>query len=113
MIAIIDYGAGNIHSIEKALEFVGAQVRVTDDPAVLKDAEAIADEDAQRLARSAGLLKEWTAQVNLAKSHDALKQIGKLITPELKSQMIPTDVQALREAYQLREKELPQASKAA
>jgi glutamine amidotransferase len=41
MIAIIDYGAGNIHSIEKALEFVGAQVRVTDDPAVLKDAEAI------------------------------------------------------------------------
>ncbi|HEY4384511.1 MAG TPA: imidazole glycerol phosphate synthase subunit HisH [Ktedonobacteraceae bacterium] len=41
MIAIIDYGAGNIHSIEKALEFVGAQVRVTDDPAVLKEAHAI------------------------------------------------------------------------
>jgi imidazole glycerol-phosphate synthase subunit HisH len=32
MITIIDYGAGNIHSIEKALEHVGAQVRVTDDP---------------------------------------------------------------------------------
>ena len=28
MIAIIDYGAGNIHSIEKALEHVGAQVQV-------------------------------------------------------------------------------------
>jgi glutamine amidotransferase len=29
--AIIDYGAGNIHSIEKALEYVGATVQVTDD----------------------------------------------------------------------------------
>ncbi len=29
MIAIIDYGAGNIRSIEKALEYVGAQVQVT------------------------------------------------------------------------------------
>jgi glutamine amidotransferase len=41
MIAIIDYGAGNIRSIEKALEHVGAVVRVTDDPAVVADAEAI------------------------------------------------------------------------
>ena len=32
MIAVIDYGAGNIRSIEKALEHVGAQVQVTDDP---------------------------------------------------------------------------------
>ena len=30
MIAIIDYGAGNIRSIEKALEHVGAIVEVTD-----------------------------------------------------------------------------------
>ena len=41
MIAIIDYGAGNIHSIEKALEYVGAEVRVTDDPAVLEAAQAV------------------------------------------------------------------------
>src|SRR6266704_281076 len=41
MMAMIDYGGGRIHSIEKGLEFVGAQVRVTDDPAVLKNAEAI------------------------------------------------------------------------
>jgi imidazole glycerol-phosphate synthase subunit HisH len=41
MIAIIDYGAGNIHSIEKALEYVGAKVRVTDDPAVVKEAQAV------------------------------------------------------------------------
>ncbi len=41
MIAIIDYGAGNIRSIEKALEQVGAQVQVTDDPAVVANAQAV------------------------------------------------------------------------
>lgn len=82
------------------------------DQAAMKDAEAIADEEQQRLSRSAALLKEWTAQVNLAKSHEALNQIGKLITPELKAQMTPQDVQSLRDAYQAREKELPRAKAA-
>lgn len=41
MIAIIDYGAGNIRSIEKALEFVGANVQVTDDPTFVNKAQAI------------------------------------------------------------------------
>lgn len=41
MIAIVDYGAGNMHSIARALEYVGAQVRVTDDPALIERAEAV------------------------------------------------------------------------
>ncbi len=41
MIAIIDYGAGNIRSIEKALEHVGAHVQVTDDPHVVAEAQAV------------------------------------------------------------------------
>ncbi len=41
MIAIIDYGAGNIHSIEKALEYIGANVQVTDDPDIVNKARAI------------------------------------------------------------------------
>lgn len=41
MIAIIDYGAGNIRSIEKALEYVGANVQVTDDPGIVNKAQAI------------------------------------------------------------------------
>src|SRR5690349_20902329 len=41
MIAIIDYGAGNIRSIAKALERVGASVRVTDDPAVITATQAV------------------------------------------------------------------------
>jgi imidazole glycerol-phosphate synthase subunit HisH len=41
MIAIIDYGAGNIRSIEKALEYVGAVVRVTDKPDIVNKAHAL------------------------------------------------------------------------
>jgi glutamine amidotransferase len=41
MIAIIDYGAGNMHSIEKALMYVGAVAQVTDDPDVIYKAQAI------------------------------------------------------------------------
>ncbi len=41
MIAIVDYGAGNMHSIARALEHVGASVCVSDDPALLAEAEAI------------------------------------------------------------------------
>lgn len=41
MIAIIDYGAGNIRSIEKALEHVGAVVQVTDDAMVVSEAAAV------------------------------------------------------------------------
>ena len=41
MIAIIDYGAGNIHSIEKALQYIGATVQVTDDPSVVTAAHAV------------------------------------------------------------------------
>jgi glutamine amidotransferase len=41
MIAIIDYGAGNIRSIEKALEHIGAVVQVTDEPETVNKAQAI------------------------------------------------------------------------
>jgi len=37
MIAIIDYGSGNIHSIRNALEMVGASVLVTCEPDDLRD----------------------------------------------------------------------------
>jgi glutamine amidotransferase len=35
MIAIVDYGMGNLRSVQKALERVGATAAVTDDPATL------------------------------------------------------------------------------
>lgn len=40
MIALLDYGSGNLRSVQKALLKVGADVRVTDSPKGLKDARA-------------------------------------------------------------------------
>ena len=40
MIALLDYGAGNLRSVEKALRFVGADVRVVSHPDEMKDARA-------------------------------------------------------------------------
>jgi len=39
MIAIVDYGAGNISSVKKALEHLGAESQVTCDPAMIAAAE--------------------------------------------------------------------------
>lgn len=39
MIALIDYGVGNLYSVEKALNFVGADVKLTSDAADLKRAD--------------------------------------------------------------------------
>ena len=41
MIAVVDYDAGNIRSVTKALEFLGAEVRVTGDPADIEKADRI------------------------------------------------------------------------
>lgn len=41
MIAIVDYGMGNLRSVQKALERVGATAQVTHDPAVVQQAEKI------------------------------------------------------------------------
>lgn len=41
MITIIDYGIGNLRSIEKAFETVGATVHRTDDPAAVASAERL------------------------------------------------------------------------
>lgn len=40
MIAIIDYGAGNLQSVEKALRHIGCSCQVADSPALLAQAEA-------------------------------------------------------------------------
>ena len=41
MIALLDYGAGNVRSVEKALKHIGADVKLIADPDQLKDAAAI------------------------------------------------------------------------
>ncbi len=41
MIAVIDYGMGNLRSVQKALEAVGARAVVTSDPAVIQGARSV------------------------------------------------------------------------
>ncbi|HKV43903.1 MAG TPA: imidazole glycerol phosphate synthase subunit HisH [bacterium] len=41
MIAVVDYGAGNLRSIRKGLERQGLEVRVTDSPRLLDEADAL------------------------------------------------------------------------
>src|ERR1041385_6662209 len=41
MIALLDYGSGNLRSVEKALHKVGANVRLVTRPAEMKDARAV------------------------------------------------------------------------
>ena len=41
MIAIIDYGAGNLQSVKKALDFIGAENVITNDPKVILSADKI------------------------------------------------------------------------
>lgn len=41
MIAIVDYGMGNLRSVQKALQLLGAEAVVTDDPALLDAAQGV------------------------------------------------------------------------
>ena len=41
MIAVIDYGMGNLRSVQKAFEAVGANAEVTRDPDVIRNASAM------------------------------------------------------------------------
>ena len=61
MIAIVDYGVGNLFSLRSSFAAIGAEVTVTDDPCVLRAADKIvlpgvgAFEDAARKLRESGL----------------------------------------------------------
>lgn len=41
MIAVLDYGIGNLRSAQKALQKVGAEAELTDDPNVVADADGV------------------------------------------------------------------------
>ena len=63
MIAVIDYGAGNLQSVQKAFQYIGSSVCVTADPTVLREADAVvlpgvgAFGDAMQHLEQAGLVQ--------------------------------------------------------
>ena len=71
MIAVVDYEAGNLASVKRSLKALEAQVTVTQDPAVVAQAEKIifpgvgaagqAMSNLQRLGLDKALQEAWTA----------------------------------------------------
>ena len=59
MIALIDYGAGNLTSVRKALTFLGADFVVPEAPAVLGDARGIIVPGVGNFAATAALEGPW------------------------------------------------------
>jgi hypothetical protein len=86
------------------------QGHVGSDQAVTLDVEAIAAQEKDREAKSAESLRAMSAMIELAADPKALKELGKQITPEFKSAMLPSDVATLRERYQAREQALRAAA---
>lgn len=82
----------------------GTQARIaTEDEAAAVDAEAMEQAERSKAHTSANRLREMSAKIDLATTLDALKAVGKEITPKLKAQMLPADVAALRTKYGNRE----------
>ncbi|MDI6606809.1 MAG: imidazole glycerol phosphate synthase subunit HisH, partial [Candidatus Omnitrophota bacterium] len=70
MIAIIDYGMGNIHSIQKALELYGARTVVTNNASDIKECKKAvlpgvgAFDDAMRQLKKQGLITAINAHIS-------------------------------------------------
>lgn len=62
--AVVDYGVGNLRSIENAMDYLGLKCRITDDPGVLERADRIilpgvgAFPDAAKRLRESGLAEK-------------------------------------------------------
>ena len=67
MIAVIDYGMGNLRSVQKALEFVGAKAIVTHDPDLILNADSV-------VLPGVGAFKDCMANLNKLKLIDPIRK---------------------------------------
>ena len=73
MVTIIDYGSGNLRSVQKALERIGLEARITDDPNVVAESTRLvlpgvgAFGDAIRALRGRGLVEPIIAHISADK----------------------------------------------
>ena len=73
MIAIIDYGVGNLFSLQSSLKYIGEEAIVTADPALIEEADRIilpgvgAFEDAARKLADSGMAELVTQQAKAGK----------------------------------------------
>ena len=59
MIALIDYGAGNLTSVRKALQAVGAEVRIQREPSELDEALGVIEPGVGNFLSTTALGEEW------------------------------------------------------
>jgi glutamine amidotransferase len=76
MIALIDYGAGNVRSVQKALEAVGAEVQLTQAPDAILTAEKV-------VLPGVGAFGDCMASLRRAGLVDALYRVVELSRPLL------------------------------
>lgn len=73
MIAIIDYGVGNLFSLKSSFSMIGAEAEVTGDPTVIRSADRVvlpgvgAFEDAAKKLRDAGLAEVLVGEAKAGK----------------------------------------------
>ena len=67
MIAVIDYGMGNLRSVQKALEFVGAKVIVTHEPDLILSADSV-------VLPGVGAFKDCMANLNKLSLIDPIRK---------------------------------------
>lgn len=87
--------------IKPLLKLLGdKQARIeTEEEAGVKDAEAIAQNEATKARLSKELFTEFAARMDLAKTKEELLAIGKEITPEMKRRLGTEQTAALKEKY--------------
>jgi imidazole glycerol-phosphate synthase subunit HisH len=70
-VAILDYGMGNLRSVEKALQRIGVETRVTSDPAAARDADGIVLPGVGAFPKAMARVRELELDALLAERLDA------------------------------------------
>ncbi|MET0559540.1 MAG: imidazole glycerol phosphate synthase subunit HisH [Solirubrobacterales bacterium] len=70
-IAILDYGMGNLRSVEKALEHVGATATITAEPTAVRDADGVILPGVGAFPRAMERIRERSLDELIAERHEA------------------------------------------
>lgn len=73
MVAIIDYGAGNLQSVKKALDFIGAESKITDNKDEINAASHIILPGVGSFANAMSCIRERGLEETIKKSADGSK----------------------------------------
>ena len=73
MVAIIDYGAGNLQSVKKALDFIGAESKITDNKDEINAASHIILPGVGSFADAMNCIRERGLEETIKKSADGSK----------------------------------------